>query len=67
MQAAEGIFEGKFDDVKDDDDEDDDVVEIVTLTQESKKIHKTVCAVSFVVLEHGLYSTIWCGFVDTRR
>jgi len=44
MQAAEGIFEGKFDDVKDDDDDDDDdVLEMMTLTQESKKVDKTVC------------------------
>lgn len=44
MQAAEGIFEGKFDDVKDDDDEDaDDDLEMMALTQESKKVYKTVC------------------------
>ena len=42
MQAAESIFEGKFDDVEDDDDEDDDVKEMVTLTHKSKKIYKTV-------------------------
>jgi len=68
MQAAESIFEGKFDDVKDggdDDDDDDDVVvvEMVTLIQESNTVHRTVC-VPFHLQIRNMNCTqlFWCGF-----